>query len=137
MGVKQEDRRAGSDAEQGQAASAPRASGIVHAAAGRANIRERFPLSETKCVRAVIRGRVQGVGFRAWTSDLARSLGLSGHVRNRADGAVEAVLSGPDEDVDALLQACRQGPRGARVDDVSVESVDPADAPSGPFRILG
>lgn len=79
-----------------------------------------------------IRGRVQGVWFRAWTVQTARGLGLAGWVRNRADGSVEALFSGPGADVQAMLAACRSGPPLARVD--SVES-HPAEAPDGPeFR---
>ena len=64
----------------------------------------------------VIRGLVQGVGFRAWTEHAALERGLRGWVRNRRDGAVEAVFAGPPESVAAMIVACRQGPRGARVD---------------------
>lgn len=66
----------------------------------------------------IIRGRVQGVGYRAWTEHTALARGLSGWVRNRRDGAVEAVISGPAEAVAAMLDACRCGPYGARVDAV-------------------
>lgn len=76
--------------------------------------------SEPRAVQVLISGRVQGVGFRAWTADMARSLGLSGWVRNRAAGDVEAVFSGPADDVDAMLAACRMGPPHARVTDVEV-----------------
>ena len=64
----------------------------------------------------VVRGRVQGVGFRMWTEDEARRRGLAGWVRNRRDGTVEAVFAGPGEAVDAMIEACRRGPPGARVD---------------------
>ncbi|MGE0749327.1 MAG: acylphosphatase [Variibacter sp.] len=63
----------------------------------------------------VIRGRVQGVGFRYWTQGEALRLGLEGFVRNRRDGTVEAMFSGPTAAVEAMLAACRQGPPGARV----------------------
>ena len=65
--------------------------------------------------RVVIRGRVQGVGYRAWTEYMALDLGLEGWVRNRRDGTVEALFAGPQQDVEAMLEACRQGPPGARV----------------------
>lgn len=71
--------------------------------------------------RVVVRGRVQGVGYRAWTEEEALRHDLGGWVRNRRDGTVEAVFSGPDEAVAAMIAACRQGPRGARVDAVDVE----------------
>ena len=92
-------------------------------------------MSATKTVEAVITGRVQGVSYRAWTAEEARRRGLSGHVRNRADGTVEALFSGPEEAVDAMIEACRTGPRAARVEAVAVRS---ATAPqAGGFRILG
>jgi acylphosphatase len=79
-------------------------------------------MSVTIC-RVVIRGRVQGVGYRAWTEYTALELGLEGWVRNRRDGTVEALFAGPAEDVTAMLKACRQGPPGARV-----ESIDEQEA---------
>ena len=72
----------------------------------------------------IVRGRVQGVGFRMWTEDLAERLGLEGWVRNRRDGSVEAVFAGPEEAVTAAIEACRTGPRGARVEAVDVEEGD-------------
>lgn len=71
---------------------------------------------ETRRLR--IRGRVQGVGYRAWLTRRARDLGIVGWVRNRADGSVEAAIRGPSEDLDALVSSCRRGPAAARVDDV-------------------
>jgi len=69
--------------------------------------------------RLVITGRVQGVGFRLWTSSAATERGLRGWVRNRRDGSVEALLIGEGEDVAAMVEACRSGPRLARVERVS------------------
>ena len=63
-----------------------------------------------RAVRVVVRGRVQGVGFRAFVEAEVLSRGLSGWVRNRRDGTVEAVLSGEDEAVRAVLAALREGP---------------------------
>jgi acylphosphatase len=77
--------------------------------------------------RVLIRGRVQRVGFRAWTEDTARELGLTGWVRNRRDGAVEAVFAGSAEAIAAMLEACRRGPPGARVDDVDERDGTPED----------
>ena len=68
----------------------------------------------------VIRGRVQGVGFRAWTEGVALAKGLEGWVRNRRDGAVEAVFAGPAERVRDMVEACRRGPPGARVENLDV-----------------
>lgn len=81
-------------------------------------------------VRVVIRGRVQGVGFRAWTVRRAQELGVRGWVRNRRDGSVEALLDGPEDRVAALLALCRQGPPAARVDSLESEPVA-ASVPGG------
>ena len=62
------------------------------------------------------RGRVQGVGYRAFVEHEALKRGIEGWVRNRRDGSVEAVFAGPRETVDAMIEACRQGPFAARVD---------------------
>lgn len=91
-------------------------------------------MSGTKSVDVVISGRVQGVSYRAWTEREARARGLAGHVRNRHDGTVEAVFSGPEAAVDAMLAACREGPPGARVDGVAATAR--AEAASPGFRIL-
>ena len=82
-------------------------------------------MSELRRVRAVVRGRVQGVGFRASAQARARSLGLAGWVRNTLDGQLEAELEGPPDRVDSLLRWLEQGPRGARVEGVSVERLEP------------
>jgi acylphosphatase len=66
--------------------------------------------------RLIIRGRVQGVGFRAWTEAMADERGLEGWVRNRRDGSVEAVFAGAQSTVLAMIELCREGPPGARVD---------------------
>ena len=67
-----------------------------------------------------IEGRVQGVGFRAFVEREARAKNIDGFVRNRRDGGVEAVFAGTLENVDAIIDACRRGPRGSRVDFVKV-----------------
>lgn len=72
-----------------------------------------------------VRGRVQGVGFRWWTRDTGRSLGLGGHVRNLPDGSVEVHASGSPASLDDFERLLHQGPRSARVE--SVERVE-ADA---------
>ncbi|MCH8183307.1 MAG: acylphosphatase [Proteobacteria bacterium] len=74
----------------------------------------------TKAVRLFIRGRVQGVWYRGWAVDTARALGLRGWVRNRGDGRVEALIAGPAESVERMIDACREGPPGARVTNVEV-----------------
>lgn len=78
-------------------------------------------------VRLVIRGRVQGVGFRAWTEMAAGERGLEGWVRNRRDGSVEAVFAGPQDDVHAMIALCRLGPSHARVDSIDQHEGDPAE----------
>jgi acylphosphatase len=76
----------------------------------------------------VIRGRVQGVGFRAWTEYTALERGLQGWVRNRRDGSVEALLVGPPDAVAAMIAACHQGPRGSHVDGVDQRDGTAEDA---------
>ena len=68
-----------------------------------------------KRIHAIVRGRVQGVGFRAATSYEARRLGLAGWVRNRLDGTVEVLADGDDAAVDQLAVWLKHGPRGAHV----------------------
>ncbi len=72
----------------------------------------------------VMRGRVQGVGYRAFVEHEALRLGLEGWVRNRRDGTVEAVLSGADDVVAVMIDACRRGPPAARVEAVDAEEGD-------------
>ncbi len=86
-----------------------------------------------RSVHVVITGGVQGVGYRAWTQRRARELDLSGWVRNRSTGEVEAVFSGAAANVEAMLLACREGPHGARVRDVSIAGE--AAPLAGPFEI--
>lgn len=69
----------------------------------------------TRTVHVLIEGRVQGVWFRGWTVQRAEELGLSGWVRNRRDGAVEAMFSGPPDTVAEMLQRCEDGPPSALV----------------------
>lgn len=73
-----------------------------------------------RTVHVRIEGRVQGVFYRAWTERRASELGLSGWVRNRRDGSVEALFAGPSEAVGAMLAECRQGPPDARVERVQI-----------------
>src|SRR4051812_21840642 len=75
--------------------------------------------------QVTIRGRVQGVGFRYWTRRAATARGLEGWVRNRRDGSVEAVFSGPEETVADMIELCRRGPAGARVDKVDEQAAGP------------
>ena len=83
----------------------------------------------------MIYGLVQGVGFRFAVERAARSRRVGGWVRNRADGAVEAVFEGEPQDVEALVGLCRRGPRGAEVVRVEVEE-ESAEGLNG-FRVTG
>jgi acylphosphatase len=93
-------------------------------------------VSTEKAVRVRVEGMVQGVYYRAATRQMARELGVCGWVRNERDGSVEALLQGPEEAVDALVDWCRHGPPGARVDLVSVEPAHP-DARWFDFSVAG
>jgi acylphosphatase len=75
----------------------------------------------------VVRGRVQRVGYRAWTEHTALQRGLEGWVRNRSDGTVEAVFAGPPSVVEAMIEACRRGPPGAQVDAIDTRDGDLGD----------
>jgi acylphosphatase len=75
--------------------------------------------------RVLVHGFVQGVGFRFAAERAARSRGVAGWVRNRSDGAVEAVFEGERDDVEALVDFCRRGPRGAQVERVDVAAESP------------
>ena len=74
---------------------------------------------------AVVRGRVQGVGFRFFAERSARALGVHGWVRNRADGTVESVAEGEEAAVAEYLARLERGPAGSRVDVVEIEPIDP------------
>ena len=78
-----------------------------------------------KIRHVVIRGRVQGVGYRAWVEHQAQLRQLEGWVRNRRDGSVEAVFAGPEAVVSDMIAACRRGPSPARVDAVQDEAGAP------------
>jgi acylphosphatase len=85
-------------------------------------------------VRLRIQGRVQGVWYRGWAVEQARGLGLSGWVRNRRDGSVEALVTGPETAVRTMIESCRRGPPAARVERVLEEPAAEAAAPG--FRQL-
>ena len=87
-------------------------------------------MGDTTTIRVRITGRVQGVWYRGWTVDQARQLGLSGWVRNRRDGSVEAVFAGPERAVRAMIELCRQGPPAALVSDVA-EQIETEPVPAG------
>jgi acylphosphatase len=87
-----------------------------------------------KTVMVRVEGRVQGVFYRAWAEQTARRLSLDGWVRNRRDGSVEAVFSGPDPQVDEMLRRCADGPPDARVTSVIV-TAEGGTTPPG-FNVL-
>lgn len=79
--------------------------------------------------RLIISGRVQGVGYRAWMVRTALALGVSGWVRNRVDGSVEALVAGDVASVEELARLCRRGPRMAEVSSIDEEMADPPERP--------
>jgi acylphosphatase len=85
--------------------------------------------------RLLIAGRVQGVGYRAWMMEKARELGVDGWVRNRVDGAVEALIAGDVAAVEEMSRACRRGPRMAEVVRIEEELADPPEEPG--FHLMG
>ncbi len=74
----------------------------------------------SRSVQVKICGDVHGKAFRLWTEKNAEMLGLAGWVRNRCDGSVEAMFSGPKDIVDEMISRCSEGPPGAKVDEVNV-----------------
>lgn len=88
-----------------------------------------------KAKRLVIRGRVQGVGYRHWVMSQAQALGLSGWVRNRCDGSVEALLYGEVDVVEELLRHCRLGPPSALVLEIEEHLAEPPDTPGFQRRL--
>jgi acylphosphatase len=79
--------------------------------------------------RLIISGRVQGIGYRAWMVEKARDLGVSGWVRNRLDGSVEALIAGDIAAVEELSRLCRRGPRLAEVASIEEDLADPPEHP--------
>jgi acylphosphatase len=86
-------------------------------------------VEDVTTLRIRIEGTVQGVGFRAFVLREASALRLMGWVRNRMDGTLEALASGPTKKVEALITSCMKGPRGARVANIDLFV---ADAPTDP-----
>ena len=91
--------------------------------------------SETSRLHVVLKGRVQGVGFRYFVRDNARALEIRGWVRNRWDGSVEVLAEGERPALDKLLTALRRGPRGAMVTGVKPEW-QTATGEFNDFRVL-
>ena len=90
--------------------------------------------------RMIVHGRVQGIGYRAFVEHEALQRGIEGWVRNRRDGGVEAVLAGNADAVAAMIEACRRGPMGARVDTLDQRAGTEDDfklrAPGDLFSVL-
>jgi acylphosphatase len=87
-------------------------------------LHERWMRAATRSVDVRVRGRVQGVGYRDFACREAAALGVTGFVRNRGDGSVEAHVQGSREPCDAFVERCRRGPRAS-----SVERIEIARAP--------
>jgi acylphosphatase len=77
--------------------------------------------------QVIIRGCVQGIGYRAWTEATAEERGVEGWVRNCRDGSVEALFTGPEELVLTMIELCREGPPGARVDAIDQREASAED----------
>ena len=88
----------------------------------------------------IVRGRVQGVGYRAFVEREALAFGLEGWVRNRKDGTVEALFAGEEAIIDAMIELCRRGPFNARVDQLDQRAGSPDDfeqrRPGDVFSVL-
>ena len=88
----------------------------------------------------VVRGRVQGVGYRAFVEEEALALGLEGWVRNCRDGTVEALFAGEATVIETMIETCRRGPYAARVAQIDQRVGSPADfrlrRPGQPFSVL-
>jgi len=87
-------------------------------------------------LHATVEGRVQGVGFRSYVEQCAEVYNLAGWVRNRWDGAVEALIEGEAAAVDAMVDWCREGPPMAYVSGVEI-SIPPDAPPERGFRVRG
>lgn len=79
-----------------------------------------------RIIRAVVRGRVQGVGYRNWTERQALARGLAGWVRNRSDGSVEAVFAGDPDNVAAMAESLLRGPPASQVSGMEIAEADQA-----------
>jgi acylphosphatase len=84
-------------------------------------------VTDLRLHRLVISGRVQGVGYRDWLTRLALTQGVTGWVRNRRDGSVEAVLAGSPDAVARLCEACTHGPHNAVVTGIDIGPADATD----------
>lgn len=93
-------------------------------------------MTSVATTRLIVRGRVQGVGYRAWLAREAERRGLRGWVRNRRDGSVEALILAPVSTLDGFLAACRVGPAAADVTELlALDEAVPAAEAFGDFAI--
>lgn len=90
---------------------------------------------ENVYLKIKVSGRVQGVGYRWFAKEQAQAFGLSGSVRNLADGRVEVFVAGPQQEVYEFIGRLREGPSLARVLDLEIVEADSAQAPVGPFEV--
>lgn len=95
---------------------------------------ETLPQGSQRCVHVLISGRVQGVGFRAYTEAMANQAGVTGWVRNHADGRVEAVFEGSPAAVDSMVRWCHQGSPSAQVSSVETKDCVPEGWPQFAIR---
>jgi acylphosphatase len=94
------------------------------------------PEKSIEARRFVVRGRVQGVGYRWFVEREAQTLGIAGWVRNNSDGSVEVLAQGTSNQISGLRSRLREGPRAARVDEVESSEAKPLAGVSS-FRIQG
>ena len=80
-------------------------------------------------------GRVQGVFFRQWAVHQAREIGVVGWIRNLPDGSVEAHVAGDEDQVSQMIERLRQGPSGARVEDVAIDVTEPEEIDGFSVRV--
>ena len=92
-------------------------------------------MTEPVARKVCLYGRVQGVFFRQWAVHQARDLGVSGWVRNLPDGSVEAHVAGDEDKVSQMIERLRQGPSGARVEDVAIDVTEPEEIDGFSVRI--
>ena len=88
-------------------------------------------MSEIKQAHFIVSGFVQGVGYRRFIMHIARKLGLTGWIRNNADGTVEGLVIGAEEAIEQLMEACKKGPFLSTVDNVHVTFDEPQEVHEG------
>lgn len=94
-----------------------------------------MPAGKQRQIVAVAKGRVQGVGYRAFCADEATLLGVTGYAKNLSDGRVEVVAEGDESSLRQFVERLREGPRWSRVEDVIYRWEEPAGAFAG-FEVV-